>query len=112
MYRSFICAFAQTIRKDSPMKKTMLPFACLSACRIFVTLISLLWVGSLSVFGQIANGGFETGTFINWTQSGVNGGFANVVQEGACGALVPPPGWSALDTTGIQLSGTWAAIVR
>ena len=52
----------------------------------------------------LANGGFETGDLAGWTAWGVNGGFAMIVEEGTC--------FSANNTRGLTLSGTFAAIVR
>jgi hypothetical protein len=52
----------------------------------------------------IPNGDFETGELSGFTASGLNDGFAMVVEEGSC--------FSANDTTGITLNGDFAANVR
>lgn len=53
---------------------------------------------------SVVNGDFETGTLLGFTESGVRGGFAKIVEEGTC--------FSFYDTTGITLDGSFAAIVR
>ncbi len=52
----------------------------------------------------IVNGTFETGDLTGWTGSGINGGFAVVVQEGMC--------FSFNNTTGLTFNGDFAADVR
>ena len=52
----------------------------------------------------IVNGDFETGDLTGWTQSGINQGFAFVVEEGSC--------FSANNTRGIAMKGIFSANVR
>jgi len=52
----------------------------------------------------IVNGNFETGDLIGWTASGINDGFAVVVQEGTC--------FSWNNTLGLTFNGSFVAIVR
>jgi outer membrane murein-binding lipoprotein Lpp len=53
---------------------------------------------------DIFNGDFETGDLTGWTSGGINSGFATVVHEGTC--------FSANDTRGITLDGTFSALIR
>ncbi len=50
------------------------------------------------------DGTFESGSFQGWTPGGTNGGFAVLAVEGTC--------FSANDTTGLTLIGTFAALLR
>jgi hypothetical protein len=52
----------------------------------------------------IVNGDFETGDLTGWTSSGIDEGFALVVEEGSC--------FSANNTRGIAMKGIFATIVR
>lgn len=52
----------------------------------------------------IDGGDFEDGVFRDWAGSGHNGGFAALVGEGEC--------FSGNDTTGLVLSGNYAALLR
>jgi uncharacterized repeat protein (TIGR01451 family) len=52
----------------------------------------------------IQNGNFESGDLASWTSSGIQGGFAEIVQEGTC--------FSANNTSGISINGSFAANVR
>jgi hypothetical protein len=72
---------------------------------ILVLLVTVLVASSAQAsIVPLLNGDFETGDFTGWTPTGVNGGFALVVPEGAC--------FSAFDTTEIQLPGTFSAKLR
>ena len=53
----------------------------------------------------IVNGEFETGDLTGWTQSGIDGGFATVEEEGNCF-------FSVNNTSGIAMKGIFAANVR
>ncbi len=50
------------------------------------------------------DGTFETGSFQGWSPGGTGGGFAVLAVEGLC--------YSANDTTGITLPGSFAALLR
>lgn len=80
---------------------------------VLVTIIGILTLlGTVSCnngHGQpvpdfIVNGNFETGDLTGWTASGINEGFATVVEEGGC--------FSANNTRGIAMKGLFSANVR
>jgi hypothetical protein len=50
------------------------------------------------------NGDFEAGVFQGWTAGGENGGVATVAAEASC--------FSASDSTGLTLNGSFAALLR
>lgn len=54
--------------------------------------------------GPIPNGGFESGSLDNWVGGGQQGGVAEVASENYC--------FSGFDTTGLSLSGNYAAMLR
>ncbi|MDH3280145.1 MAG: hypothetical protein OEQ18_03325 [Gammaproteobacteria bacterium] len=74
--------------------------------------LTKLFVGAVFMLGAVCgraeeflfDGTFETGSFQGWTPGGTNGGFAVLAVEGNC--------FSANDTTGITIAGTFAALLR
>ena len=60
--------------------------------------------GIASAAFVLPGGGFESGSFFGWQQTGVNNGYSLVVAEGSC--------YSDNDTIGITLSGNYSALIR
>jgi len=71
---------------------------CIVACGSFLAAAP---AGAQTLF---PNGDFESGDLSGWSPANVNGGRSIVATEGTC--------FSGNDTTGIQLDGTFAALIR
>src|ERR1051325_6324512 len=74
--------------------------------RFVVLTLAATWLLTASIASAtlITNGDFETGDLAGWTWSGIDGGFATVVQEGRI--------FSAYDSSAVTLDGHFAANVR
>ena len=70
----------------------------------FVLFLFALTTLPVHALETLFDGTFETGTFQGWTASGENGGVAFTAGKGTC--------YSNDDTTGIQLAGNYAALLR
>ena len=76
----------------------------LIACLSFLCLASCNDGNGQPVSDFIVNGDFETGDLTGWTASGINQGFAVVVEEGSC--------FSGCNPRGIAMKGIFSANVR
>ena len=66
-------------------------------------LLSILFAGTSFAVDFLPNGDFEAGFLIGWTASEQRDGIADIVEQGNC--------FAEEDTTHIQLSGSYAAIL-